>query len=216
MMPVGVRQFFQPRAHHGTTLMLKILGPSQGRFCDGVSRRNFLQLGALAAGGLSLPQLLQAEAQSGVRNSNKAIIMVFLPGGPSHQDMFDIKEDAPKEIRGEFKSIATKVPGVRICEHMPKLAANWDKFAAIRSLVGKADDHSSFHCMTGRSQFKPQPSGVGRRSVRWSRRCRVRRRSVCRPAWAATARRRALASSARAADRSFPAAPVPAICRSTA
>ena len=159
MTPVGVRQFFQPRAHHGTTLMLKILGPSQGRFCDGVSRRNFLQLGALAAGGLSLPQLLQAEAQSGVRNSNKAIIMVFLPGGPSHQDMFDIKEDAPKEIRGEFKSIATKVPGVRICEHMPKLAANWDKFAAIRSLVGKADDHSSFHCMTGRSQFKPQPSG---------------------------------------------------------
>ena len=139
--------------------MLKILGPSQGRFCDGVSRRNFLQLGALAAGGLTLPQLLQAEAQSGMRNSNKAIIMVFLPGGPSHQDMFDIKEDAPNEIRGEFKAISTKVPGVRICEHMPKLAANWDKFAAIRSLVGKADDHSSFHCMTGRSQFKPQPSG---------------------------------------------------------
>lgn len=139
--------------------MLKILGPTQGRFCDGVSRRNFLQLGALAAGGLSLPQLLQAEAQSGVRNSKKAIIMVYLPGGPSHQDMFDIKDDAPVEFRGEFKSISTKVPGNRICEHMPKLAANWDKFAAIRSVVGKADDHSSFHCMTGRSQFKPQPSG---------------------------------------------------------
>lgn len=139
--------------------MLKILGPAQGRFCDGVSRRNFLQVGALAAGGLSLPQLLQAEALSGIRKSTKAIIMVYLPGGPSHQDMFDIKDDAPAEFRGEFKSIATKVPGNRICEHMPLMAANWDKFAAIRSVVGKADDHSSFHCMTGRSQFKPQPSG---------------------------------------------------------
>jgi len=139
--------------------MLKILGPSQSHFCDGVSRRNFLQLGALAAGGLTLPQLLQAEAQSGLRKSNKAIIMVYLPGGPSHQDMFDLKEDAPSGIRGEFKSIATKVPGNRICEHLPMLAANWDKFAAIRTVIGKADDHSSFHCMTGRSQSKPQPSG---------------------------------------------------------
>ena len=139
--------------------MLKILGKQQGRFCDGFSRRNFLQLGALAAGGLSLPQMLRAEAAAGVRNSNKAIIMVYLPGGPSHQDMFDIKEDAPREIRGEFRAIPTNVPGVRVCEHLPRMAAMWDKFVAVRSVVGKSDDHNSFHVMTGHSRLKPQPSG---------------------------------------------------------
>jgi len=139
--------------------MLKILGKQQGRFCDGFSRRNFLQLGALAAGGFSLPQMLQAEAAAGVRNSNKAIIMVYLPGGPSHQDMFDIKEDAPREIRGEFKAISTNVPGVRVCEHLPRMAAMWDKFVAVRSVVGKSNDHSSFHVMTGHSRQKPQPTG---------------------------------------------------------
>jgi hypothetical protein len=88
--------------------MLTIYGPKQ-RFCDGVSRRNFLKIGALGLGGLTLPQLLQAEAQSGVRRSHKAVIMIFLPGGPSHQDMFDLKMDAPAEIRGEFKPIPTSV-----------------------------------------------------------------------------------------------------------
>ena len=138
--------------------MLTILGKPQ-QFCDGVSRRNFLKLGALGMGGLSLPQLLQAESNAGLRRSNKSIIMVYLPGGPSHQDMFDIKEDAPSEIRGEFLAIPTKVPGVRICEHLPRIAGMMDKFAVIRTVVGKADDHSSFHCMTGRNRNLPQPSG---------------------------------------------------------
>src|SRR5215470_3969539 len=106
--------------------MLKILGPKQ-RFCDGVSRRNFLKIGALGLGGLALPQLLRAESQSGIRLSHKAVIMIFLPGGPSHQDMFDLKADAPSEIRGEFKPIATKVPGLQICEHLPLLARVMDK-----------------------------------------------------------------------------------------
>jgi hypothetical protein len=101
--------------------MLTILGAQQ-RFCDGVSRRNFLKIGALSMGGLALPQILQAEALSGVRRSHKAVIMVFLPGGPSHQDMFDLKMDAPSEIRGEFKPISTSVPGIQICEHLPQLA----------------------------------------------------------------------------------------------
>src|SRR5512134_709524 len=98
--------------------MLTILGPrpDNSGFCDGVSRRNFLKIGALGLGGLALPQMLQAEAASGIRRSHKAVIMVFLPGGPSHQDMFDLKLDAPSEIRGEFKPIATNVSGLQICE----------------------------------------------------------------------------------------------------
>src|SRR5215204_7713064 len=106
--------------------MLTILGGGC-RFCDGVSRRNFLRIGALGLGGLALPQLLKAESLSGTRRSHKAVIMIFLPGGPSHQDMFDLKMDAPSAIRGEFKPISTKVPGIQICEHLPKLAALMDK-----------------------------------------------------------------------------------------
>src|SRR6266705_1814427 len=96
--------------------------PRSSRFCDGVSRRNFIRIGALGLGGLALPQLLQAEAQSGIRKSHKAIIMIYLPGGPPHQDMFDLKLDAPLEIRGEFKPIKTNVPGLQICEHLPRMA----------------------------------------------------------------------------------------------
>src|ERR1044071_8967362 len=107
--------------------MLTILGPKQ-RFCDGVSRRNFLKIGALGLGGLSLPQLLQAESLSGIRRSHKAVIMIFLPGGPSHQDMFDLKTDAPSAIRGEFRPIATNVPGIQICEHLPRLATLAEKY----------------------------------------------------------------------------------------
>src|SRR3954449_8363511 len=110
--------------------MLNILGESN-RFCDGVSRRNFLRIGALGLGGLALPQLLQAEAKSGVRKSHKAVIMIFLPGGPAHQDIFDLKMDAPSEIRGEFSPIKTNVPGIEICEHLPLLAKKMDKVALI-------------------------------------------------------------------------------------
>src|SRR5436305_1101372 len=116
--------------------MLTIFGNRTPRFCDGVSRRNFLKIGALGLGGLSLSQLLRAEAAAGIRHSHKAVIMIFLPGGPSHQDMFDLKMDAPSEIRGEFKPIPTKVPGIQICEHLPMLASMMDKMVLIRSIVG--------------------------------------------------------------------------------
>src|SRR5678809_1601440 len=125
--------------------MLTIYGNKQ-RFCDGISRRNFLKIGALGLGGLALPQLLQAEAKSGIRRSHKAVIMIFLPGGPSHQDIFDLKMDAPKEIRGEFKPISTKVPGIQICEHLPKLAGMTDRLAIVRSLVGAEDNHYDYQC----------------------------------------------------------------------
>ncbi len=106
------------------------------RLCDRLTRRSFLRIGGLALGGLSLPQLLRAEAESGVTRSNKSVIMVFLAGGPPHQDMVDLKPDAPVEIRGEFKPIATNVPGVQIGELLPRLADRMDRLAVLRSVVG--------------------------------------------------------------------------------
>jgi len=134
--------------------MLNIHLAQRSQYCDGISRRSMLKLGActlggLAMGGLTLPQLLRAEAAAGVGSSNKAIINIHLGGGPSHQDMFDLKPDAPREFRGEFNPIKTNVPGIEICEHMPLLAKMADKYAIIRSLVGMFDDHSNFHTQTG-------------------------------------------------------------------
>ena len=132
--------------------------------CDGGTRRHFLQIGGLALGGLSLPDILQAEALAAPSNDgvfpksgglgHKAIIMVYLSGGPSHQDMYDLKMDAPAEIRGEFKPIATNVPGIQICEHLPRLAKMMDKVAIIRSLYGGPDQHASDMCMSGYPIFQ--------------------------------------------------------------
>src|SRR6059036_1123828 len=133
--------------------------PSTRRFCDGVSRRNFIRIGALGLGGLALPQLLQAEAASGIRRSHKAVIMIYLPGGPPHQDTFDLKLDAPSEIRGEFSPISTNVPGIQICELLPQIARVTDKLAIIRSISDAIDDHSDFMCMTGRRKQNQPPGG---------------------------------------------------------
>lgn len=128
------------------------------KFCDGLSRRNLLHAGALAMGGLSLPQLLAVEAAAG-RSSHKSVIMVFLSGGPPHQDMVDLKPDAPVEIRGEFQPIATNVPGIEICELLPQLAQRMDRLAIIRSLVGSEGRHAAFQCMTGHSVLNQPPGG---------------------------------------------------------
>lgn len=128
--------------------MLKIRFGSKSGYCDGVSRRSFLKLGALTIGGFTLADLYRAEALAGVGSSNKSIINVHLSGGPSHQDMFDLKPLAPVEFRGEFSPIATNVPGMEICEHFPKLATMADKFAVIRSLVGSAGEHSNHQTHT--------------------------------------------------------------------
>ena len=141
--------------------MLKIFNTPQGsrRFCDGVSRRNFIKIGALGMGGLALPQLLQAESAAGIRKSHKAVIMIYLPGGPPHQDTFDLKLDAPSEIRGEFRPISTNLPGLQICEHLPRIATICDKLAVIRSMSDAVDDHSDFMCMTGRRKNNQPPGG---------------------------------------------------------
>src|SRR5262249_59376955 len=127
--------------------MLTLWGAKQ-RFCDGLSRRNFLQIGAFGA-GLTLADMLRQQADArvfprqagGARPRVKSAVMIYLPGGPSHMDMYDLKPDAPEEFRGEFRPIQTNVPGVQICEHFPMQARMWDKPACIRSIVS-VDEHS--------------------------------------------------------------------------
>jgi hypothetical protein len=140
--------------------MLTIFGRSHrnGGFCDGVSRRDFLTIGGALLGGLSLPKLLAAETASGGKSSHKAIINVYLPGGPPHIDMWDLKPDAPVEIRGEYKPIKTNVPGIEICELFPQMAAIMDKLVVIRTISDSAGGHDAFQCMTGHRR-NPQQQG---------------------------------------------------------
>ena len=114
--------------------MLEFIGRGQ-RTCDGISRRSFLKVGSLAIGGLSLPGLLRqrARAASGGRASRKSVILLWLAGGPSHIDTYDLKPGAPAEFRGEFKPIATNVPGIQVSEHLPQQARIMDKLAVVRS-----------------------------------------------------------------------------------
>src|SRR3989442_6283136 len=128
--------------------MFTVYGRAQ-RFCDGVSRRNFLKIGALGFGGLTLADLLRLEAQAGTSLSKKSVINVSLAGGPSHLDLFDLKPEAPPEIRGEFHPIPTSVPGIEICHLLPKLAQLMDKLAIIRSLTGIVDEHSPSQTESG-------------------------------------------------------------------
>jgi Protein of unknown function (DUF1501) len=132
--------------------MLTIWGENQG-FCDGVSRRSFLKIGALGA-GLTLADMLRGRASAaaaGRPTGTKSAIMIYLPGGPSHMDMYDLKPDAPREFRGEFNPIATNVPGVRISEHFPMQARMFDKLAVVRSIIS-VGEHSDSLVMTGYSQ----------------------------------------------------------------
>ncbi len=125
-------------------------------FCPGpVSRREFLAAGALGLGGLTLPDLFRMRAQAAgldkVSDPDTSIIFVWLPGGPPHIDMYDMKPSAPAEIRGPFNPIRSKVPGIDVCELMPRHAAIADKFAVVRSISHQFADHGGGHkrLMTG-------------------------------------------------------------------
>lgn len=139
--------------------MLTLLGGPQADrhlMCDGVSRRDFLTIGGFALGGISLSSVLQAEPAD---RSHTAIINIFLPGGPSHMDMWDLKPDAPREFRGEFNPIQTNVPGIEICELFPKIAQMMDKFVLVRGLSDSSGDHDAYQCMTGRRKGDRSPPG---------------------------------------------------------
>ena len=144
--------------------MLTIAGPSHPRraYCDGVSRRDVLRIGTLAAmgtaGGWSLPSLLRAESVTG-NPKPKSVIMIYLVGGPPHQDMFDLKPDAPREFAGPWRPIRTKVPGFEICEAFPMLARCTDKLTVIRSLVGNQADHDATQVFNGRHPKQATPAG---------------------------------------------------------
>lgn len=146
--------------------MLTLFGPRLARryaHCDGLSRRNFLSIGSLGlgTGAVSMADLMRMEAWSATNTppsgptarrsglGHKAIINIFLGGGPPHQDMWEIKTDAPAEIRGEFDPIDTKVPGLQIGETFPQIAAMMDKFAVLRAVVGAKGPHDAEQCMTG-------------------------------------------------------------------
>lgn len=122
-----------------------------------LSRRAWLQMGSLGFGGLGLPGLLRADSGA-TAGSAKGIIMVVLPGGPSHLDMYDLKPEAPVEIRGEFRPIPTRVPGIDICELLPRIAGIADKLTFVRSLVGFRNDHNTHWCTTGWESHPPMPS----------------------------------------------------------
>ena len=129
--------------------MFQIAGQRHAAMCDGFSRRDFLSVGAL--GSLTLSQLLAAEQAAGLGSNHKALIMVYMAGAPPHQDLIDLKPDAPKEYRGALNPIPTNVPGIQISELLPNLAKIMDKWSGIRSIIGApGGSHDSFMCYSGR------------------------------------------------------------------
>ena len=139
--------------------MLTIYGrPS--RFCDSISRRSFLQVGGLVAGGLTLPRFLQMRAQAASTRptEDKAVIMICLGGGPSHIDTYDMRPSSPAEYRGEFLPVASRVPGMRMCELMPRQAEIADKLAVVRSMQWTEPCHQYSEMCTGFPTKAQRPS----------------------------------------------------------
>jgi hypothetical protein len=140
--------------------MLTFLSGGRRPYCDGVSRRNFLKAGVLGLGGLALPDYLRLQAHGAVSAGGKArsVIMICLGGGPSHVDTYDMKPDAPAEIRGEFRPIRSKVPGMPICELLPKQAKLADQFSVVRSATWQEPDHQRVEIFTGFPKNQRRPS----------------------------------------------------------
>lgn len=144
--------------------MLSVLGHGS-KLCDGLNRREFLRVGGLSLfAGLTLPRLLWAaeQASAGRPARAKSVILFNLLGGPSHMDMFDLKPNAPAEIRGEFRPIATSLTGLRICEHLPNTARLMHKACLIRTISHNYNSHDPLPIMTGftggNAQLQAQPS----------------------------------------------------------
>ena len=165
--------------------MLRILGRSK-TLCDGISRRELMQVGGLSLfGGMTLPRILHAAKRTSgsyVMPAAKSVILFNLLGGPSHQDMFDMKPEAPVEIRGEFRPIETSLPGLQICEHLPNVARWMNRCSLIRTVTHNYNAHNPLAMLTGyagglNAQLRPEPTdppdigaicqylGMGRRDM---------------------------------------------------
>ena len=132
--------------------MFEIQGSSTPAYCDGMRRRDFVRLGAAGMVSLGLPELLQMKATASQGGKNCRVILIWLDGGPSHMDLYDLKPEAPAEYRGIWRPIKTVVPGMEISELFPKQAAVADKFSIIRSLRHGTGDHfdGAHRMLTGR------------------------------------------------------------------
>src|SRR5262249_16245370 len=131
---------------HGLEGAMFSLGWGQVPLCEGMTRRQWLRVGGLGVAGLALPELLRAQATpSNVEGSfgrARSCILCFLFGAPAHQDIWDLKPDAPVDVRGEFKPIASSVPGVRLGEHVPRVARQAHRFALVRSVSHPDNTHT--------------------------------------------------------------------------
>ena len=136
--------------------MIRIWGRGT-HYCDGVNRREFLRVGSLGVGGISLADLLRHEARAGGAARPKSVIYVVLGGGPSHIDSYDPKPDAPDEFRGPFRPIATRLTGTRVCELMPLQAGIMDELALVRGIRSVENDHFLSEVYSG------LPRGAGKR-----------------------------------------------------
>lgn len=140
--------------------MLTVLGQPR-RVCNGLTRRQLLQVGSAGLFGLSLPKVLAAEATQPVRRARaKSVLFVFLFGGPSQLETFDMKPDAPSGIRGPYQPIASRTPGLQICEHLPRLAQLSDRYCVIRTVNHRQNDHNACHYMQTGHPMPPAPRGA--------------------------------------------------------
>jgi len=129
---------------HAAATIGNPFAPAASDLIQAGSRRWFLQTGLSGVAGLTLPALLRARAEGATQKAGKqtSVILIWLSGGPSHLDMWDLKPDAPVEVRGPFRPIGTAVPGIGICEHLPLQAAMADKFTIIRSMDASSSNHT--------------------------------------------------------------------------
>src|SRR5689334_18113369 len=152
-------------------MMIRLDAGSTRQYCDGLSRRSFVQLGMAGMGTLGLPQLLRAKEESAAAGTSKkdtSVILLWLDGGPGHMDMYDMKPEAPAEYRGIWAPINTNVPGIEISELFPLQAKVADKFSIVRSLHHDDGDHfgGAHRMLTGRggangANTSPKYPGIG-------------------------------------------------------
>jgi hypothetical protein len=152
--------------------MLSLFMPGGTRHCDGWARREILRVGSLGLGGLTLPGLFRlcesrgGETKSKLAPKARSVIILFLSGGPSQLDMWDMKPEAAEEVRGTFRPIETNVAGIQICEHMPRMARLADKYTIVRSMSHDEGEHlrAGYWMMTGGRLQRPvvQASGMSR------------------------------------------------------